>query len=289
MTGMIKEEILTTVRKKRFIILTALLFAGAIVVTVKTKNYHWNDMTYYLKMQQFIDSVFDAAIGPIVLFSIWRRKYTRTSILQAEAKGVKRGTAVISRALAGSIILICCYALMALFAIVLGFVFSAGLSSSQMTELVIKTGVDCIAAVASFCGCLFWLYLFAFPLVPMVLDFLIMVVVADTFASLTQSPQTVYFVYMSVFPKCAMDVFYTSIIFGRPQYQCVLFCLVNAVVTLLLTILVFKLKKKDKKKKAKKGKGEIKEAADAVSAAVSSDPEIAQILKESELTEEIIE
>ena len=85
-----------------------------------------------------------------------------------------------------------------------------------------------------------------------------------------------------------MDAFYTSVLLHNPQWYYPLICLAVITVALILAMIVFALKKKDRKKK-KKGKGEIKEAADAVSAAVSSDPEISEILKESELTEGIIE
>ena len=166
MTGIIKEEILTTVRKKRFILLTLILFIGAVFMTVSTKNKHWNDLTFFLAMQNYVKNYFDPFMGAILIFSVWRRRYTRSSIEQAESHGVKRASAVFARAAAGSIILFFCYALMALFMVILSLVFRAGSTPTQAADLLLRLGTDLIAAITIYVGSLFWLYLFAFPVVP---------------------------------------------------------------------------------------------------------------------------
>ena len=171
MTGIIKEEILTTIRKKRFIILMPLVFIGAIVMTVITKNRYWNDLTFFFAMQDYVMNFFNPAVGLILLFSVYRRKYTRTSIEQVEEHGVKRREGVIARAMAGSIILFVIYSVMVLFVLLLGLVFGAHCTGTQTYEIATKLGLDMIAAITTYVVSLFWLYLFAFPIVPMLVYF----------------------------------------------------------------------------------------------------------------------
>ena len=104
MSGLLKEEILTTIKKKRFIILMPLLYIAAVVSAVTLKNDHFNDLTFIFRMQQFMTLVFSPLAGSLLLFTVHRRKYTKNSIIQAEEHGAKRSAAVLARALAGCII-----------------------------------------------------------------------------------------------------------------------------------------------------------------------------------------
>ena len=279
MFGIIKEEILTTIRKKRFILLMPLVYIGAVVVTVITKNKHWNDMTFFLTMLDYIFRFFNTSVGLILIFSVYRRKYTRSSIEQVEEHGVKRNTGVAARAFAGTIILMFCYAFMALFIILLGLVFGAHCSGYQIYELVMRLAADCIAAVTIYIGTLFWLYLFAFPIVPMIVYFISVFALPWIF-TIEEHYSNIYFRVASfISAKCGMDVFFTSVILSKPQWLYILSFIGHIVLTLLLTMLVFKFKKKERKKKKKKGEQEEE---------MPIDPEIKEILEQSDLIEGII-
>ena len=76
MTDLIKEEFHTTIKKKRFIILTAILFIFAVVDTVTTKNDNLNDLTYMLSKQDYLWSDFSPFMGLILIFSLYRKQYT---------------------------------------------------------------------------------------------------------------------------------------------------------------------------------------------------------------------
>jgi len=84
-------------------------------------------------------------------------------------------------------------------------------------------------------------------------------------------------------PKCGMDVFFTSVILANPQWLYLLACIGHIVLAVLLSMLVFKFKKKERKKRKKKGE------AEEVAEEVAADPEIKEILEQSELMEDIVE
>ena len=283
MMGIIKEEILTTVRKKRFIILMALVFIGAIVMTVITKNGHWNDQTFLFAMLKYIANYFNPAVGLILIFSVYRRKYTRSSIEQVEEHGVKRSAGVIARAIAGSIIIWVCYSLMVLFILLLGLVFGANNSGMQIAVIATKLGLDCIAAITAYVVSLFWLYLFAFPIVPWLVDFILIFFMPWFFVAIESYSNILFRVGAFISPKCGMDVFFTSVILANPQWLYLLACIGHIVLAVLLSMLVFKFKKKERKKRKKKGE------AEEVAEEVAADPEIKEILEQAELTEGIVE
>ena len=246
MTELIKEEILTTVKKKRFVILTALLFILAIVETALSKADPWNDLVYFFAMQDYIQTAFTPIMGLILILSVYRKKYTRTSILQVEEKGLRRSQGVIARTVSGSVILLCCYVLMALFIIVLGLIFGAHLSSQQTGMLMLRLLTDFLAAVATYAGSLFFLYLFAFPAFPMVWYCFFTFAAYLMLGSFVNS--IIYRVCNIIIPKPDMDVFYTGLVMSSFRCECLLFLMGQILIPLLLTILVFKLKKLKEKK-----------------------------------------
>ena len=271
MTDLIKQEILTTIKKKRFMILTALLFAGAVFESVMTKGDLWNDQTYFLAMQDYIQTVFTPFIGIILLLSVYRLKYTRSSILQVEEKSLKRSQGVIARAVSGSVILLCCYVLMALFVILLGLILGAHLSSQQTVMLMLRLLTDCLAAAAAYISSLFFLYLFAFPAVPMIwyafLTFAAPVMLNSFIDSI------VYRVCNIIFPKPDMDVFYTGLILSAFRWECVLFLAGQILIPLLLTFLVFKLKKLKPEKAQEEEAAEPSETGAATEASEGAETE----------------
>ena len=66
--------------KKRFIILSALLFLWMIVWAVLAKTDYFNDHIYTVKMQRFLRIFFNPAVGCILLFAQYRRRFTKTLV-----------------------------------------------------------------------------------------------------------------------------------------------------------------------------------------------------------------
>lgn len=250
MGGILKEEIFTTIKKKRFIILTALLLAGAVVMIVFKKNDYFNDLTCLFAMKQYINYIFNPAIGAVLIFSVYRKRYTNSSITRAEEHGAKRSTAVIARAAAGSIILAVCYAAAAAILLITALILGANLSAAETGMFLTGLLCDCIAAVTMYVGVLFWLYLFAFPVIPMALYVILTWVPHVLFVEGDALDNMLFKVIAHILPGSGMNVFAASLIYGNPQWLHLLICIGYIILTLLLTILVFKFKKfKEKKKK----------------------------------------
>lgn len=259
MFEIVKEEIRSATKKIRFIVLTVLLFACALVVVILAKNTLFNDLVFMVKMQMFMSYIFTPVAGVALLSGLWRKKYTKTSIIQAEEHGVKRGIAVLARAVAGIIILIILYILMYLFILLMGLVFGAHLSIQQIAEFSVLCGTECFSAVATYTVCLLLQYLFALPVIPEAV-YLAATFVPRMYLITLGFYSNEIFKYCSfIFPKMSMDAFYTSVLLHNPQWYYPLICLADIVVMLILTMIVFALKKKDRKKK-KKGGEELPEA-----------------------------
>lgn len=255
MQGLVREEIFTTIKKKRFVILTVLLFIGFVAAVIVTKNKYLNDLTYLFKVRKFIFLLFNPIMGSTLLFSVHRRKYTRTSILQAQDHGVKRGRAVLSRVWAGTVLLFFGYLLMAVFAVLMSFILGAHITFDQFVQLMTEIMCNWLAAVTTYIVCLFWQYLFAFPLIPIALYIALMFVGPWIFYDIENYANIAFRIVSFISAKCNMDIFYTSILLNNPQWYCLLVCLAHIVPAILFTMLVFKIKKlKDKKKKKKKCK-----------------------------------
>ena len=273
MQGLVREEIFTTIKKKRFVILTVLLFAGFVAAVIVTKNKYMNDLTYLFKVRKYIFLLFNPLMGSILLFSVHRRKYTRTSILQSQDHGVKRGRAVLSRVWAGTVILFLGYLLLAVFAVLLSFILGAHITFDQFVQLMTEIMCNFLAAVTTYIVCLFWQYLFAFPLIPIALYITLIFVGPWIFYDIDDYANSAFRIVSFISAKCNMDIFYTSILFNNPQWYCLLVMLGHIVIALLFTMLVFKIKKlRDKKKKRKKGKkGEEPESDESAAAAAGTD------------------
>ena len=267
MVELIKEEIFTTVKKKRFIILTALLFIGVIANTVMVKTDHWNDLTYAFEMEEYIRFIFAPLMGAILLLSVHRKEYTRQSILQVESHGKKRCEGVFARVKAGCIILFCSYVILALLVLLLDLIFGAGMSAQVTGQLMLRILTDCLAAIATYIFALFFQYLFAFPVFPMIWYAFFMF--ADSMA-FSQIPETIAFkIASSIIPKQTMEAFYTGLVLSSFRWDLLGLLVLQILVPFLLTLLVFKLKKlKEKKPRKKKAKTETSE--DEETAAVTA-------------------
>lgn len=253
MAGIIREEFNVTIRKKRFIILTALLFVAAVASEIATKMTLMNDMTFILKIHKFLMYLFNPLMGSILILSMHRLKFTRSSIIQSEEKGVKRSTIVLGRTIAGALILLVFYLLMFVLIVLLGLVLGARIPVSQIGWLLLKICTDWVASVTTFIVCMFFQYLFAFPAFPIVLYCVLMLGVPaffELYFGLYSNSIYKYSTWISA--EGAMDLFYTTSFLHYLKWSCFLVCLIQIAIFLPLTLLVFKLKKKEKKKKKKK-------------------------------------
>lgn len=252
MTGLIREELLTTVKKKKFIVLAVLVFIGAIVTTVITRNKHWNDLTYYFAIQKYISRVFTPAIGITLILSVYRRKYTRESILQTENHHAGRSAGVLSRFISGSVILIACYAIMAVLSVVLGLVFGAHNTGDQIIEILFRLLTDCTGCIAAYAAALFWLYLFAFPAVAVVIFAVTMFILPYAFEYYRFYDNFIYQICGLIFPKLTGDIAFTDLVYTCPRIESVGLFIVQIMIPVLLAMLVFKLKKLKPAKDGKK-------------------------------------
>ena len=119
MTGLIKADLTDIIKKKRFMILMALAFLGALIMTIVVKVKLWNDQTFFFGMERYIFYGFNLAIGIILLISVYHRKFIRYSIQMVEEREQKRFCGVLSRFLSGILILMAGYVLMTLFMLLL--------------------------------------------------------------------------------------------------------------------------------------------------------------------------
>lgn len=274
MTGLIKEDLLSIVKKKRFIILTALAYIGLIIFMIGEKSEYFNDLTFFFAVNKYIFYVFDPLIGITLIISVYRKKFTKNSILQVEAHNAKRAEGVISRIISGSVILIACYLIMALLVIILGLILGAHINAGQTGLLMLRLAVDCLAGVAVYITALFWLYLFAFPIVPVLVYGIEMLALPAYFLG-SDAVLSDIFKYLSwFFVKLNTDYIYTNLLFSDLHIIAVLVFLLQVVIPLLFTLLVFKLKKirpdKVKKKKVKTGEQETDPSSPDIMASTSS-------------------
>lgn len=274
MTGLIKEDLLSIIKKKRFIILTALEYIGLIIFMIGEKSEYFNDLTFFFAVNKYIFYVFDPLIGITLIISVYRKKFTKNSILQVEAHNAKRAEGVISRIISGSVILIACYLIMALLVIILGLILGAHINAGQTGLLMLRLAVDCLAGVAVYITALFWLYLFAFPIVPVLVYGIEMLALPAYFLG-SDAVLSDIFKYLSwFFIKLNTDYIYTNLLFSDLHIIAVFIFLLQVVIPLLFTLLVFKLKKirpdKVKKKKVKTEEQETDPSSPDIMAATSS-------------------
>ena len=243
MSELIKEELLGTIRKKRFIILTALAFISAVVFVFIWKEDFWTDLVYLSAIDGYLFYAFNALAGSILILSAYRKKYTRSSILQVEEKGAKRYEGVLSRFISGSVILIGCYLVFAIIFLILGLVTGAHNTPEQIGSFILKIALNCLASIAAYSAALFWLYLFAFPIVPILAYVITVLLVPAAFRNYLDYRSVAYCVLTYTLPKVTADDAYTRMVFSDPSVLNVVSFILEIAVPLLLTMLVFKLKK----------------------------------------------
>ena len=243
MNGLITEELTGIIKKKRFIILTAAAFIGLLVVTVITKTKYWNDLTYFFAVQKYISFVFTPAAGIALILSVYRKKYTGSSILQVEDHGAKRHAGVISRFISGTAVLVSYYVVLAVLVIFFSLVFGAHNNVDQIRALLLRIATDCTASVAAYSVSLFWLYLTAFPVVPILIHGVTMIGIPLFFDYSGLYDNPLYRIGGFIIPKLTGDIAYKDLIFVNPRLLIAGAFLLQIIVPFLFSMLVFKLKK----------------------------------------------
>ena len=244
MTGLIKADLTDIIKKKRFMILMALAFLGALIMTIVVKVKLWNDQTFFFGMERYIFYGFNLAIGIILLISVYHRKFIRYSIQMVEERGQKRFCGVLSRFLSGILILMAGYVLMTLFMLLLGVIFGAGCSSEEISALILRMSLDCLAAMASYSLALFFLYLIPFPFVPVLIYGALMFIAPYILRIPNVYPSGLYRMAGLLTPKVGANVAYTRIRLSGPFFEFIATVLIYLLVSLLLSILVFHFKKR---------------------------------------------
>ena len=249
MIGLIKADLTDIIKKKRFMILMALAFLGALIMTIVVKVKLWNDQTFFFGMERYIFYGFNLAIGIILLISVYHRKFIRYSIQMVEEREQKRFCGVLSRFLSGILILMAGYVLMTLFMLLLGVIFGAGCSSEEISALILRMSLDCLAAMASYSMALFFLYLIPFPFVPVLIYGALMFIAPYILRIPNVYPSGLYRMAGLLTPKVGANVAYTRIRLSGPFFEFIATVLIYLLVSLLLSILVFHFKKRKAAKK----------------------------------------
>jgi hypothetical protein len=245
MIELIKEDLIGILKKKRFIVLTALLFLAAIGNAVYIKIDYLNDVSYIINMRFFLKFFFDTLMGIILIISVYHLKYTKFCLTQIEEKGLKRYANIVSKFLSGSILLICAYTLMCLLILFLGAVMGADFSSYEVETIVLMMFWGCMGAIGLYALALFFLTLFAFPVFPAIL-YAAVTISAPIVLALTCYEDFYPLIGLAT-PKYLAEVNFTKAAFGVSTLPFLLAWIIETGIMILLSIVVFRLKKIKKK------------------------------------------
>ncbi len=226
---------------KRFRFMSAALFIGAIALTVYTKITFWNDIMFTFRIQDYMLYVFNTAAGVTVLLGLYRLRFTRNSIEQGEINGVSRRGNVIAKWRAGISAIIRLYLVMAVLIVALGFVFKAQTTAFQLKAMLVSLVMDMTAAIASFSVALFFLFLTAFWLLPIVV-YAVLMCVYPVFVNRLGVRGYTLFVYTA-----AKDA-YSGFMLGRIDLKFIPVFLIYVAVSIVLSVIVFKFKRKERRR-----------------------------------------
>ena len=266
MSKAIVNEVKHIARKKRFIILSAALFLWMIIWAVLAKRGHFNDHMYTIKMQEFLRVFFNPAVGCILLFAQYRRRFTKTLVKEADEKKLGSARLMISRWCAGVILLLAYYLIAYLLILLLSLILGAHCTGAQIWALTLSAFFAWILAVGSYGIALLFMFLIPF--------FLPAWIFYGFFAG--AAPIILYNVDAPGYPLIrGLDPFlisyhteagYTAGTLGQTRWGFLLILLVYTAISFGLSILFFYLKKKRITKKAK-----VTEGTDSIEVAESAE------------------
>ena len=241
MFELIKEDLFTIIKKKRFIVMTAILFVAAVGFGIYTKIHYMNNVMFLVDMRSFLKYVFDPVMGIALIISVYHVKYTKFCIEQVEEKGLKRYANIVSKFVSGSVIIICVYALLCILMLFLGLVLGAHLTGYDTETLVLMLFWDCIGAIGLYALALFFLTLFAFPVFPAILYTAISIAAPIVLGRISWMDEIRSVRFITA--KCLSEVLFTGAVFGDVSVVLVIALIVETAIPLLFSLLVFKLKK----------------------------------------------
>ena len=163
--------------------------------------------------------------------------------MQVEDHSKKRFEGVVVRFLAGSVSIVCSYVIAAMLAILLGLVLGAHNTIEQTGLMLLKTALDCVACIAAYAISLFWLYLFAFPVFPMLIYSILTLGMPFAITSTNNYWSGAYKLCCYVSPKVTADYAFTKSIFSNPKPVVIVIFLIQLLIPILLSVIVFNLKK----------------------------------------------
>ena len=243
-----KYDFFNIIKKKRFIVMIGLVLLGALGMTIYTKVKFWNDQTFFFAMYNYIFYVSSWVPVAAIIISIYQKKFTKNAILLVEEHGKKRASGVMSKFFAGALTIICVNLIIMLWILLLGLCFGAHSTWEQIWMLALRIGMDCVAGIACYSSALFLMFIFAFPVIPLL--YLVFMVFVSVFFYYTRAYGVDGYVF-AVFldPKLTSDVTYTQLLFFDSELVLPILFLIFTVIPLLLSIPVFCFKKKERKRK----------------------------------------
>ena len=247
---MIKDEIIHIIRKKRFIILSALLFLGMIIWAIMVKTDFFNDHMYTIKMQQFIRIIFNPTVGCVLLFAQYRRKFTKTLVEETEERKVGSTKLVIEKWCAGVMLLFAFYLIAYLMILLISLILGAHCTGAQIQALTLYLLFGWILAVGSYGIAMILMFLIPFILPAWIFY--------GFFAG--AAPIVLYNLDAPGFPLIKLidrfllsyytEAGYTAGTFGQSRWSFLLVLLIYTAVSFGLSILFFHLKKRRIQRKA---------------------------------------
>ena len=250
MSKIILDEIKHIIRKKRFIILAALLFLGMIVWAVLIKMDFLNDYMYTIKMQKFLRVFFNPATGLILLFAQYRRRFTKTLVAETEERNVGSTKLVIGKWCAGVILLFAFYLVAYLLILLMSLILGAHCAGDQIRALTLSTFFGWILAVGSYGIALIFLFLIPFFL-PAWIFYGFFAGVAPIILFNLDIPGYPLIKLLNKFLISAYtDAGYTAGVLGQTRWGYLLVLLIYTAICFGLSILFFHLKKRRIQRKA---------------------------------------
>ena len=241
--------------KKRFIILSALLFLWMIVWAVLAKTDYFNDHIYTVKMQRFLRIFFKPAVVCILLFAQYRRTFTKTLVEEAKERKLGSIKLVISRWCAGVAVLFTYYLIAWLFILLLSLILGAHCTGAEIWALTLYVFFGWILAVGSYGIALLFMYLIPFFL-PAWLFYGFFAGVAPIILFSVDAPGYPLIRFLDQFLiSYYTEAGYTAGTLGQTRWGFLLILLIYTAISFGLSILFFHLKKKRIMKKAKAAEG----------------------------------
>ena len=257
MGKLISYEIKHITHKKRFIILSVLLFLGLIGWAVYVKMDFLNHFTYATNMQEYLRVIFNPGVGCIVLFAQYRRRFIRTLMSEAEEQGIGYKKLVISKWCAATILFVAFYLVALVLILLLSLILGAHCNGTELWALTLSTIFGCVLAVGAYSIALFVLFLIPTFLPSWIFYLAIAAVVPIIMFNQYAFGDPRVKMFSPFFISRYTDEAYTAGVLGQARLGFLLILLIYIIISFGLSILFFYLKRKRINKKNKKLEAEL--------------------------------